>query len=217
MHKEIVKQLILEALESYLTSEENKRTPIGKGKDHIVYDYHGDPSKVIKVAWDNPDATNRQIAYDTSGNIVSKDRTKLDPKHIATFTKYPDLFPEVFKFTDKYAVIEKLDTERVQKEEKQLLDQLKPYINTAQIFDSVALQIYIWLTDKRSISREELPKLLIKMEEAGENLVLFKKYINFINKVVKTIDVSNTKSKFIDVRAANIGYDKKNKLKLLDF
>jgi hypothetical protein len=216
-NKDYIRDLFKKTLEKYIISEEIKqKNPIGKGRDHIVYDYHADPSKVIKIAWDNP-KTSRPMAWDGNGNVVSKDYTKLDPKHIEMFIEHPNLFPKVFKFTDKYAIIEKLDIKKTEQEENKLANQLKPYINGDEIYDSVSFKIYIMLTDKWSLKRGEYVNLIKKMYEAGEDLTLLFKYVRFFKQIIDEIGVLNNKPRFVDVRKENLGYDKKNNLKLLDF
>jgi hypothetical protein len=73
------------------------------------------------------------------------------------------------------------------------------------------------LTDKWDLKRGDYVNLVKKMHEAGEDLTLFFKYVEFFKEIIDEIGVLNNKTRFIDVRKANLGYDKENNLKLLDY
>ena len=70
------------------------KEPIGQGSEHIIYPYSKDPNKVIKTF--DPD-----------------ERESIDKDQITTFQKHPDIFPIVYKVTDKYAILDKLNTKKV--------------------------------------------------------------------------------------------------------
>ena len=70
------------------------KEPIGQGSEHIIYPYSKDPNKVIKTF--DPD-----------------EKESINKDQITTFQKHPDIFPIVYKVTDKYAILEKLNTKKV--------------------------------------------------------------------------------------------------------
>ena len=74
--RHIVREVIQEELKL--------KSPIGQGKDHIVYNYEGDPSKVVKVAWGSKDGNK----YSPNAELEQID---LDSSHIDTFISNPDL------------------------------------------------------------------------------------------------------------------------------
>ena len=94
---------------------------LGKGKDHVVYDYKSDPTKVIKSAWG---VDKGQYKYGAESNRHLVD---LNSDHIEIFLKYPNLFPKVYKYNNRYAIIEKLDTSKVYQDQKDLYEQLIQY------------------------------------------------------------------------------------------
>ena len=69
------------------------KEPIGQGSEHVIYPYSKDPNKIIKTF--DPD-----------------ERESINKDQITTFQNHPDIFPIVYKVTDKYAVLEKLNTKK---------------------------------------------------------------------------------------------------------
>ena len=197
----------------YLNEDFRSKEPIGGGKDHHIYDYEGNSDKVIKVAWgregDNPydfDAKEKQI--------------DLNPDHVATFNKFPNFFAKVYKFNNKYAIIEKLNTDKIKQDEKFLYDQIKKYNNGRfeHITDSTTLGHIYWVieNDKEGF----LDELIGDMTNNNEDLTILNKYIAFYNGVLSTIKgnlPSDDISVGLDVGSHNLGYDSNNKIKLLDF
>ena len=86
------------------------KTPIGQGSEHIIYPYSKDPNKIIKTF--DPDET----------ESINKDQ-------ITTFQKHPDIFPIIYKVTDKYAVLEKLSEEDVRPLTDQVSVQIAEIVN----------------------------------------------------------------------------------------
>lgn len=190
-----------------IVEELRKKTKIGQGKDHVVYDFEHDPTKVIKVAWGTDSGGNR---YDTN---TKKTIVDFDPNHIKMFKKYPNLFAKVYKETNRYAIIEKLDVKSVREDEKELFNQISPYnfYDLQYMKEHNAINTLYWnITNRKGF----LVSLIKKLEKNSEDLTLLNKYINLfkeINKTLKRIVRS------VDVGSYNLGYDKDKNLKLLDF
>lgn len=183
------------------------KEPIGMGKDHQVFDYEADPTKVIKVAWGAKDGENR---FDPNAEKI---QTNLDPNHIRIFTKYPNIFPKVFKATDRYAIIEKLNPAPVLDDEKKIFQQLSKYnfstLRYMKEYDAVS-SLYWNITNRSGF----LISMLKKLTSAGEDLTILNKYLTLFKQINSTLKraVGN-----VDVGTNNMGYDQQGNVKLLDF
>jgi len=201
--RKIIREVLLEEFKT--------KTPIGKGKEHVVYDYEGDPNKVIKVRF-GKEGVNQ---YDFHSDAETK-QLDLDPNHIATFKNNPDLFPEVFKFTNRYAIIDKLNTEPIKAEQSEIFKILEP-LNIADLDHmtehNVINRLY-WLSSNRKGFHGNLVRKLFETGVFFESAKL-QLYIDFIRRVVES--PLGKENKNLDVNDANIGYDSKGRLKLLDF
>jgi len=183
------------------------KEPIGQGSEHIIYPYFKDPNKVIKT-------------FDPyEGESINKDQ-------ITTFQKHPDIFPIVYKVTDKYAVLEKLNTEkaineleklqteffnlkwRSEKKRKYsiLLDDLMENDNLEGL-DFIGLLYHLFLNTPSSSLKKELNTLLSLTSTPD----LLKKWIDFLIKVSSIM--GKTK---LDIHTEQFGYNSEGNIKLLD-
>jgi len=180
---------------------------LGKGKDHVVYDYKSDPTKVIKSAWG---VNKGEYKYSDKSNQHIVD---MNPDHIEVILKYPNLFPKVFKYNQRYAVIEKLDTSRVFQDQKELYNQLTKYDDVFRnVVESDFISGLYWTVTKVS---GFLPKVVRKMRKADEDLTLLERYVTLFKKLKTTVARSSYYG--VDVTVHNLGYDSVGNLKLLDF
>lgn len=201
--RKIIREVLLEEFKT--------KTPIGKGKEHNVYNYEGDPSKVIKVRF-GKEGVNQ---YDFYSDVETK-QLDLDPNHIATFKNNPDLFPEVFKFTNRYAIIDKLNTKPIKAEQAELYKVLES-LNMEDLdhmTEHNAINRLYWVMSNRKGFAQKLMK---KAFETGVFFAspLLQKYIDFTQRIISS--PLGKKNKNLDVSDVNIGYDGKGGLKLLDF
>ena len=93
------------------------KEPIGQGSEHIIYPYSKDPNKVIKT-------------------FDSDETESINKNQITTFQNHPDIFPIVYKVTDKYAVLEKLNTKKAIDELEKLAQFLKEENNLIAVSDN---------------------------------------------------------------------------------
>ena len=177
------------------------KTPIGQGSEHIIYPYSKDPNKVIK----------------TSSQSVNKNQ-------ITIFQKHPDIFPIVYKITDKYAVLEKLDVNQAITELEKLeveffnlkwhSDKKRKYSillddlmeNNDDDYDFIGLLYYLFQNNPSSLKSE-----LNTLYSLTQNPELLKKWIDFLIKVT-----SKTNQTKLDIHSEQFGYDSKGNIKLLD-
>ena len=195
---------ILDIIHEIVTTNKER---IGSGKDHVVYDYKADPTKIIKSAW-GVDKGQYKYGADSNRHLVD-----MNSDHIEIFIKYPNLFPKVYKHNNRYAIIEKLDTSKVFQDSKDLYDQLIQY---DEVFKNVAESdlisgLYYTVTKVSGF----LPKVVRKMRKAGEDLTLLERYVTLFKKLKNTVGRSSYYG--LDVTANNLGYDNEGNLKLLDF
>ena len=177
------------------------KTPIGQGSEHIIYPYSKDPNKIIK----------------TSSQSVNKNQ-------ITIFQKHPDIFPIVYKITDKYAVLEKLDVNQAITELEKLeveffnlkwhSDKKRKYSillddlmeNNDDDYDFIGLLYYLLQNNPSSLKSE-----LNTLYSLTQNPELLKKWIDFLIKVT-----SKTNQTELDIHSEQFGYDSKGNIKLLD-
>lgn len=198
--RKIIREVLLE--------EFKPKTPLGKGKDHVVYDYEGDPNKVIKVAWGSDGNK-----YDPNAELKQVD---LDPSHIKAFQDNPDLFAKVHKFTNRYAIIDKLNTESIKSDQSEIFKILEP-LNIPQLDhfnEHNAIGRLYWLSSNRKGFHVKLVRKLVETGVFFESTKL-QLYIDFIRRIIES--PLGKEKKNLDVNDANIGYDPKGGLKLLDF
>jgi hypothetical protein len=197
----LLKQLIKEEIYKVLT-EITFKTPIGQGSEHIIYPHSKDPNKVIK----------------TSSQSVNKNQ-------ITTFQKHPDIFPIVYKITDKYAVLEKLDVNQVITELEKLeveffnlkwhSDKKRKYSillddlmeNNDDNYDFIGLLYYLLQNNPSSLKSE-----LNTLYSLTQNPELLKKWIDFLLQIISIFG-----KKDLDIHAEQFGYTPKGQIKLLDF
>ena len=188
------------------------KSPIGQGKDHIIYDYEGDPTKVVKVAWGDKKGGSRFSPDAEIGQI------DLDPSHINTFKSNPDLFAKVHKVTNKYAIIDKLDTNSIDSEQVELYNLLEPLFGILEDLDHMnennAINRLYWLMSNRKGFKEDLMRELITSGIFFSSPLL-QKYIDFLQGIISSSLGKSNKN--LDVSSVNIGYDNDGSLKLLDF
>jgi hypothetical protein len=134
------------------------------------------------------------------------------------FKKYPSLFPKVYKSTDMYSIIEKLDVDKVKNDEKLIFNILNG-LNHEELSNMTKHNIIPNLFHEFHVDSQNGNYLLADIYTYISNLKngekeLILKYINFFKTIRKTLmqDIDN-----LDITANNIGYDKNNELKLLDF
>ncbi len=198
--KSFIKFLLRESIEE----EIRQKGELGMGRDHIVYPFEKDPSKVIKVAyigdWGKP-----------VGSGVLK------ASHIEKMLDYPDIFPKVYKHNDRYAIIEKLNTDEIENDDEILYDVVSKYDlslfkNSSTV--SSAIEEMFWRGTKNPELLHKLRELVIKdkdLEPYEKTLTI--DYIELFLKVKEQIPNASD----LDVHSGNIGYDFNGKLKLLDF
>jgi len=195
---------ILDIIHEIVTTNKER---IGSGKEHVVYDYKADPTKIIKSAW-GVDKGQYKYGADSNQHLVN-----MNSDHIEIFIKYPNLFPKVFKYNQRYAVIEKLDTIRVIQDQKDLYNQLTKYDDVFRnVVESDFISGLYWTITKVS---GFLPKVVRKMRKAGEDLSLLERYVTLFKKLKTTVARSSYYG--VDVTANNLGYDNEGNLKLIDF
>ena len=201
---EIISNLTKDNIHEIVTTKKEK---IGSGKDHVVYDYKADPTKIIKSAWG---VDKGQYKYGAESNRHLVD---MNSDHIEIFLKYPNLFPKVYRHNNRYAIIEKLDTSKVFQDQKDLYNQLIQYDDVFKnvVENDFISGLYYTVTKVSGF----LPKVVRKMRKAGEDLTLLEKYVTLFKKVKNTVGRSSYYG--LDVTAYNLGYDNEGNLKLLDF
>ena len=200
----------------YLTRKKNEsigairnKKLLGRGKEHIVYEFEKSPNKVIKQLWD----VEQGYRYDPNAVVVA---SGFDSRHTDMFLKYPELFATVYKVTNKYAIIERLNTDDVEKDEKYLYEQVKDFnyweFQYTKDYSFLSQLYFSIMRDSRFAS-----KILNNLEKNGYDTYLMDKYITFFKKINKTLKKDRSLHKGLDIGSHNLGYDINGNIKLLDY
>lgn len=156
---------------------------------------------------------------------MPKNKSKKDlenfENHIRYIQKYPDVFVKVKEFNGNSAVIENVDTSKAQKEIAYLgkvVNTLLPkklplYLQTLIQTDNTIVHFLYNLTDDKKID-DISNKLLKDLKEYGlkNNNVIINRWVNFIEKLIKTFD-----HHWLDLHWGNFGINKNGEVKLIDF
>ena len=187
-----------------LLKEVTYKEPEAFGSRHIIYPSQTYPDKIIKTAKINP-------------KFGGDEYNTLDLDAIKLFQKHPDIFPIVYKVTEKYVVLEKLDDNKPYYDLKNLYNQVvesntefSEYIEDKsshyeKTYDLFSTYIYEYITEEDK-TPSDFDEVYSKIKDGN----LLKKYVLFIFKVIQL----NTK--YLDIHNNQFGYDSKGNIKLLD-
>lgn len=187
------------------------KKPLGQGTEHTAFPYEKFQDKVIKT---------RNGNVEVKGNkFVKTNNSNLNQEEIQTFKDNPDLFAHVYKSTDRYAILEKLNTHDIRKDLDELTEgMIKFFIRNPNISafftpkDPTTLE-----TDDFNVSADIMinrndKEFLKGVLKNTKNKDFFRKLLTFI----KTVYSRNLPKKSIDIHDGNLGYDKQGNIKLLD-
>ena len=152
-----------------------------KGRHSAVYDYKPDPTKIVKTNKNTSKKLNKQIIND-----------------LVLMNDHPDISAKIFEITPYYAVIEKLNNSKVNKD----LFLLRKEITNDDDF-------FIFESMKMHIINNTIKKITSQIK-SKEILDIANKYISLIKKAI------NAFGEDVDIHAGNIGYDRQGNIKLLD-
>jgi hypothetical protein len=181
----------------------DKKERMGRGSFHDVYPLKYDSDKVVKVP------------RLKDGYAASEYLEPGSDSWFNTFKKYPQYFPEVYKITDKYIILEKLDTERVKQELFKMEDDLvsiSPVISDMiEEHNYGVTEILYWLILGKLLGNKEEIDIYNDIIEKSHFKDIFKRYFDLL------FNIRNERIRgFIDVNDGNFGYNKEGKLKMLD-
>lgn len=195
------------------------KTPIGKGSYHVAFNFEHFKDKVIKTK-----RGNFKIGPDNKLSPVKNQGENLDIDEIETFIDNPDIFAKVYKYTDRYAIIEKLDTENFKRDlNNKIADAIvKAFINNPKLSSEFTLKKPRDLTAQDfdasvtlTIGFNNHPELIPLVLKFSSDRQFTSKFIKFLRIIERRADEQNWTS--IDIHENNIGYDKEGNFKLLDF
>lgn len=189
-----------------------RKDPLGQGAFHTVYPSKSHPEQVIKTK------TVKTIdfegkTYDILDNI--------DKHEIEAMKKNPDLFAKVYRYNEKYAIIEKLDTKSIQSDLESLSQgMIKLLMNQPKIGEILGIlknPIDLEVDDLDVSAYMNLyrrDKVFIKaLYRFCKNKEFFVKLLTLIKDVYRRVgDIKHT----IDIKFDNIGYDNQKNIKILD-
>lgn len=190
--KDLIRKILKE-----VNIEKKKRE--GIGSFHEVYPLKYDPSKVIKIPRVSSDYAKE--TYKVGGSDA----------WFNIFKKYPKYFPIIYKITDKYIILEKLDTNRVKRELSLLENDL--YLYYSDLIDDgyQITEILYDLVFGEMNGNKGKTKQLEDLVNNSRNKDILNRYVDLLSGIV-----ASGLRRFIDVNDGNFGYDDKGNLKMLD-
>lgn len=158
------------------------KTPYSSGSEHTIYPNNHDSTKLFKVVTNDP-------------------IRGLKDNWIEIFKKYPKYFPTIYRSNDKGAEVEKLDTNKSDKEFDVFYDDTE-----TEFYDLLDL----------IVSKKNYKPLLkyctnIITQLSPEMIPAFKRWIK-LAKGISSIPMNLRP----DIHKNNFGYDKKGNLKMID-
>lgn len=161
---------------------------IGGGMEHDVY-----PSM-------NPD-----LVYKVPKGVLPKIRMSW----VNLFQEHPDIFPKVKKISEKYVVLEKLDTNKAISEYTTLDSLLK---EDDELHDSDFA--YTFFNIYKDHDNDRLEAIDEHFENMGHDV--FNLYVKWRNLILKFLDIMPY-DYYYDLHIGQFGYSKDGTLKILDF
>jgi hypothetical protein len=165
---------------------------IGSGMEHDVY-----PS------------TNQDVVIKTPSSRFGKTLPKIRMSWVYLFQQHPDIFPKVIKVSEKYVVLEKLDTNKAMSEYLTLDGLLK---EDRELWDG-DFAYTLFLIHKES-DEDKLAAIDQHFEMLGNKP--FQLYSKWRNLILNFLDIM-PHDYYSDLHVGQFGYSKDGTLKILDF
>lgn len=196
-----------------------KKEPLGSGVEHTAFPFEKFKDLVIKTK-----TGMLQVSKDVDGFIFTSKDMVLNPGETKIFQDHPEICAKVYKATDRYVVLEKLDVKGLQKDLEGIADAMVRLFNeepelaknfslkdplhmTAQDFDaSVDLD--------RNQNDQDFIKGVIKYSTNRNFTIKFLKFLQAVR--ASGINKMLPNNRRVDIHERNIGYDKQRNIKLLD-
>ncbi len=186
-----------------------KKPILGSGAFHNVYDYALSKGKVIKT----------------------KQHGDLDLNEIKLFEQNPQFCAKVYKYTDKYAILEKLNTTDFREDNDKISqgiwrfiytnpnisDEELPYFINIQLTDATDIDAskFIWTALGHKLGKpSETKEATLKKIAKYCPQPLYNDWITWFKTLDK--DFKGRSSSYLDVHEYNLGYNKEGELRLLD-
>jgi len=196
------------------------KTPIGSGMYHTAFPFEKFKDKIIKTGKGDVDIS--------SGGVKKINQKPLNKKMLDIFQRFPKFFAHVYKITDKYAVIQKLDTEAFKSDSFKLARGLIRLVMSEPRFAKNNTLLYPYAINP-SLEPEDIDiSYFIYFLTFSRNYRLGKKLRKYLPRDIfdkfydffKALDQSGVKNYLprnrADVHENNLGYDKEGNLKFLD-
>lgn len=191
---------------------------LGQGVYHSVFPYQKFADKIIKTR-------KGEVDFGRDGKPFYKSKDGMNMKEMEIFQSHPDIFAKVYKLTDKYAVIERLNTDQIVSDmfklQQGIFNFWKEHPHFSGILTRAPYPIDSYNSDPIDIDAanylylavvDGYDKLLKKLEKYCPK-DLYLKYLSFLQNVV----AAKLPKRRVDLHDKNIGYDKNGNFKLLDF
>lgn len=163
------------------------------GKEHHAFNMETMPDHVVKQKhYKGEDRDEDDWQFNGIGELVH------------AYELAPELVARVAKRGRDWAVVERLNAERVDRE----IEELTPLAG-------VSHTLLMSIADAINEDKGEIERMRENVASEGgvEMCVLFDKYVSFVRACVERLEEAGF---FVDLYHGNVGYDKQGNLKLLD-
>lgn len=163
------------------------KTDLGFGRRNKVFDFISKEEKVIKV-----------------GSDIKQ--------HSVLFGKRPDIFPILYKISENYLILEKLDTEKIKEDFKELLR-----IYNENMITHYEKSLGSKFTTVLKLNSDILDNIIKSGYDYGEYQQIIDRLNYIIKNVINLYKELGMARTYFDLNPANFGYDKNGILKALDY
>lgn len=189
-----------------------QKEPLGSGVDHTAFPFEKFKDKIIKTPNGNLIVKNNKF--------IKANNDKLNQEEMDIFKNNPKYFAKVFKLTDRYAIIEKLNTKDIRDDLDELGEgMIKFFVRNPEISkfftpkDPSLLEPSDFNVSTDIMHNRTDKEFLKGVMKNTKNKEFFRKLLKFIYGVYSL----NLSKKNLDIHDGNLGYDKNGNIKLLDF
>lgn len=195
------------------------KEPIGSGAFHTAFPFEKFKDKIIKTVKGDVDIATGKITY--------LNKKPFNKKTLELFTQYPDLFANVDKITNNYAVIQRLNTKDYKSDASKIAQGIHRFLlsepRTARFYmpytidpkvsepDDMDVSYFFWFLTSMKPSNTLNRKLQKYVPKD-----LFEKFYNFFEKVEDSGVANKLPTNHVDAHDDNLGYDESGNIKFLD-
>lgn len=194
--------------------EVKPKSKLGSGMYHSAFPFHKFQDKIIKTR------SGPIITFKGDKKIMAKG-PNLDMSEFEIFQQYPQFFAKVYKLTERYVVIEKLDTDSFLEDCEVVNKKIfNLCVSNPKLANSILpVTIDPIISDSSDLSTTDIIYTFVFINDGKSKAQQLSKYCQgtIYDDIVKFLfDLHETLKKPVDIHNGNFGYNKQKEIRLLD-